>query len=281
MVSTLTWVVLFLCCPGALSALVNRTIDDFSGDSVTGALPVYSPSDGWTSGNTCVGCRFNSSIANVSEAFDKTWHDATYYPGQPDRVITLQFTGIAVYAFNLIVNQIQWTTTYTNISFTIDGQLMSVYSHELDSTTNIDFQVPVFSHEGLSNDAHTLEIRATGTNASSVYFDYVAYTVEENDPVSTSVNPQPPPTTSQPQTTVSSPSSSFSTPSAASVYPVSSATGGRPGTDIGPIVGAALGGAAFVAIFVLAFHILRRRRIVRRPARYFGEPRGGLSVTAS
>ena len=80
MFSILTWVVLSLCCSGVLPVLVNRTIDDFYGDSVTGALPVYSPSDGWTSGNTCVGCRFNSSIADVNKTFDKTWHDATYLP---------------------------------------------------------------------------------------------------------------------------------------------------------------------------------------------------------
>ena len=219
MASALTWVVLLLCCPGALSVLVNRTIDDFNGDSVTGALPVYSPSDGWTPGNTCVDCRINDTFADVSKTFNQTWHDTTYHPGQPDRVITLQFIGTAVYAFNLIANQIVWTTTYTNISFTIDGQLMSIYSHEPDPTTNIYYQVPVFSQESLSNDAHTLEIRATGADASLVLFDYAAYTVDEV--VSSSAEPQPPPTNSQPSVGVASSSSlSSSAPSSISMCPL-------------------------------------------------------------
>ena len=37
----------------AAALAVNRTIDDQFGDSVTGALPVYSPENIWTQGNQC------------------------------------------------------------------------------------------------------------------------------------------------------------------------------------------------------------------------------------
>ncbi|KAH9912311.1 uncharacterized protein BXZ73DRAFT_36142, partial [Epithele typhae] len=154
----------------------NQTIDDLNGDSKTGALPVFQPTDGWAQGNTCIGCRVNNTIADVHKAFDGTWHDSTYHPGQPDRVITMSFNGTAVWAYTLLANQIAWTTTMTNLSFSVDGVHKSVFTHNPDTTTDILYQQQVFSMSGLQLKPHTLEIRATGTDASLILFDYVMYT---------------------------------------------------------------------------------------------------------
>ncbi|KAI0326743.1 hypothetical protein GY45DRAFT_1328505 [Cubamyces sp. BRFM 1775] len=159
---------------------MNRSIDDENGDSVTGAKPTYLPDEGWSQGAQCPGCHVHPGLVDVSLAFDQTWHDGTYHPGQPDRVITVSFTGTAVYVYNLIANVIQYTTTLTNLSFSVDGTYIQQYVHAPDgSEAEILYSVLVFSHTGLSNQPHTLEMRATGPNDSLILFDTVLYTVPE------------------------------------------------------------------------------------------------------
>lgn len=71
------------------AALVNVTIDDTDGDSVTHQLPVYQPASPW-GGPSCVGCDI---VPNPSLAFDGTWHAATYHPQLLNVNITFSFTG--------------------------------------------------------------------------------------------------------------------------------------------------------------------------------------------
>ena len=73
-----------------LAALVNRTIDDFFGDRFTGTYPIYSPATLWQQGNGCTGCLFQ---ADVSKAFDETWHDSTFLVGGATRTVSVTFTG--------------------------------------------------------------------------------------------------------------------------------------------------------------------------------------------
>ncbi|KAI0658424.1 hypothetical protein C8Q70DRAFT_1055003 [Cubamyces menziesii] len=184
---------------------MNRSIDDENGDSVTGAKPSYLPDEGWSQGAQCPGCHVNPTLADVSRAFDQTWHDGTYHPGQPDRTITVSFTGTAVFVYNLIANVIQYTTTLTNLSFSIDGTYMQQYMHVPDgSEEQILYSVLVFSHTGLANQPHTLEMRAAGLNDSLILFDVVLYTVPE-DP---SPAAQPQGSSTSTLTTVSSTSES-------------------------------------------------------------------------
>ena len=83
-------ILLYLHISPGISVLVNRTIDDKNGDEMTYALPSYSPPNSWTQGDICDGCNINRTIADVSRAFDKTWHDSTYHVGQPERRISMQ-----------------------------------------------------------------------------------------------------------------------------------------------------------------------------------------------
>ena len=55
---------------------INITVDDQNGDSSTGALPTYLPSNEWNDGQNCPGC---SVKPNHSRAFDGTWRDATTF----------------------------------------------------------------------------------------------------------------------------------------------------------------------------------------------------------
>ncbi|KAH9897631.1 hypothetical protein C8Q73DRAFT_364880 [Cubamyces lactineus] len=166
---------------------MNRTVDDQNGDSVTGAMPSYLPDSGWTQGSQCPTCNIYPGLVDVSRAIEQTWHDSTYHPGQPDRVITVSFTGTAVYVYNLIANNVQYTTTLTNLSFSMDGTFMQQYTHTPDAgEAQILYSVPVFSHTNLPNQPHTLEIRANGPSASLILFDALIYTVPDEP---TTTNP--------------------------------------------------------------------------------------------
>ncbi|KAI0354713.1 hypothetical protein OH77DRAFT_1404809, partial [Trametes cingulata] len=159
----------------AWSLSVNRTIDDEKGDSVSGVVPSYSPIGSWSQGSTCEGCFIH---LDPSQTFDGTWHDSTHTPGDPEpRVITAHFTGTAVYVYNVLANTVPFTTTYTNIVFTLDGTSAGSFVHVPTDSTDFQYDVPVFARDGLPNTDHTIVIEATGdTNSSLVLFDYIVYT---------------------------------------------------------------------------------------------------------
>ncbi|KAI9060633.1 hypothetical protein FKP32DRAFT_1577745, partial [Trametes sanguinea] len=159
------------------AALVNRTIDDQQGDSVTGQLPSKFPADKWANGQQCPSCGIRpGSVVDPKQTFRRTWSDSTYKPGQPDHVINVSFTGTAVYVYNLIVNTIPEITTMTNLSFSIDGTYMAQYIHNPDATSLVLYNVSVFSHTQLTNRTHLLEMRASGLSESLILFDYIVYT---------------------------------------------------------------------------------------------------------
>ena len=281
--------------PGEAQAggLVNRTIDDNIGDSFTGAIPVYFPVDQWQLGETCAECRVNTRIVDASRTFDGTWHDSTYHPGQPDSVITIFFTGVAVYVFNLITNQVDPdTASFTNLTFSIDNVLVGQYIRFPDNTTDILYQVPVFSHTGLENFPHVLEIRASGTSDSLTLFDYVLYTAEDNTastPESTPATTTPipdksrstilsstahlsPPSSVLGSSTSAPSTSSFPTSSTSQAHePSSTNTSDMPSYTtgslshssklrVGAIAGGAIGGLAVLALLsAILFCTMRKR----------------------
>ncbi|KAI0640174.1 hypothetical protein C8Q77DRAFT_116628 [Trametes polyzona] len=184
---------------------VNRTIDDQKGDSVTGVVPSYSPIGSWNQGPACTGCFIQ---LDTSQTFDGTWHDTTHTPGDPEpRVITAQFTGTAVYVYNVLANTVPFTTTFTSITFTLDGTNAGQFIHVPTDSTDFQYNVPVFVQTGLSNTDHTLVIEANGDkNSSLVLFDYIVYTFEDDPPTTTttstlsSTSPSPPTSDTPPNT---------------------------------------------------------------------------------
>lgn len=207
--------------PFSAGALTNRTIDDEKGDSVTGAMPVYAPDDlNWIQGLTCVHCTMlPGKVIDINANFDGTWHDCTYHPGTPDRTITASFSGTAVYVYFIVPNTVPWTTTFMNLSFSIDSTYFNQYEHTPDSSSTINYQVLVFHALNLANTAHSIEMRATGPSDSILLFDYMAYTVGEVDaappPSSTltTSNPPSPSATTEPPTPTQTQPPSSSAPS--------------------------------------------------------------------
>lgn len=249
---------------GAAARLVNRTIDDENGDSVTGVKPVYAPSDNpsslWTQGATCTTCNLAANtVIDVSQTVDGTWHDATYKgPANPPYTIDASFTGTAVYVYFIVPNFVPRTATYVNLSFLIDNVLYNQYEHVPDpNSTTIMYNTLVFHTTDLVNTNHNIEVRASGSNESVLLFDNMIYTVDEADQISaplgsgsstalpTSTNsPTPSPPNTLPGTAPKSPSSP----------PVSAIAGG------------VAGGITVLSLLLVLYCRLRKRRH-RIPAR--------------
>ncbi|KAJ7858754.1 hypothetical protein B0H13DRAFT_1640351 [Mycena leptocephala] len=157
--------------PSCIATLSNRTIDDTKGDPITGFLPIYAPESHWNLGTNCSGCLVQPDIGQL---FDYTWHDTTQGDGGVSSSVTLNFTGTAIYLFCVIPNTIPFTTTLVDLKFTLDGALISTYTHIPDSSADILYSVPVLSSQDLSNETHTL-IAETASNSLFV-FDFAMYT---------------------------------------------------------------------------------------------------------
>ncbi|KAI9066880.1 hypothetical protein FKP32DRAFT_323799 [Trametes sanguinea] len=194
---------LVLTCAAALgttlasATLVNNTVDDQGRDSSRGLTLAYSSDISWNIGKTCEDCTPLSPFIDVSQVYDGTWHDATVPPAFQAPVLTVTFTGVAVYVYNVVANAIPAITTITSLTFTVDGQAAGAYSHSPDmSSSAVDYNVLVFSTTGLSNTVHTLEVGADNAFNSLVLFDRVVYTAEELDDVSSSSSVMVPRSTS-------------------------------------------------------------------------------------
>ncbi|OJT04528.1 hypothetical protein TRAPUB_4798 [Trametes pubescens] len=251
--------------------LVNRTIDDNQGDSATGVQPTYLPDDGWALGSICTSCNIHPGLVDVNKAFDQTWHDTTHHPGGPDQVITATFSGVAVYVFNIIANTVPFTTTLTNLSFKLDGELVGSYLHAPDTSTDFLYNVSVYSNASLTNGPHTLEIRPTGPSSSLILFDYITYTIDEE--TTTSAHPSQGAPSSTPTAALTSPATGGTTPSST---PPPAIPRTSPSPSIGVIVGGAVAGVGIVGIVAaVLFFVFRRRRRQQRqsslaPARSSG-----------
>ena len=176
-------VVLFILATFGLALRTNRTIDDEYGDEESGVQPSYSPStDAWTQGSRCPACGVNVDNVNLSQVYNGTWHDGTYRPGLEPLTITVTFTGVAVYVYNIVVNNLSPTITFTNISFYLDGEYVRQYIHAADDSSTVQCNTLVFEDSNLSNTQHTLLMTAAGTDISLILFDYLIYTIDDTSP---------------------------------------------------------------------------------------------------
>ena len=86
-----TLIIICLWPPKVAAAIVNGTIDDQFGDSVTHQLVDYYPQDVWndqTCGNKC------DIVPDKSQAFNNTYTAGTYDPRKEGSIgINMQFNG--------------------------------------------------------------------------------------------------------------------------------------------------------------------------------------------
>ncbi|THH03760.1 hypothetical protein EW145_g6032 [Phellinidium pouzarii] len=224
--------------------LINVTVDDQFGDSQTGALPEFLPSDGWAQGNICSGCGVQP---DPSQAFHGTWHDTTLNLGEAgQRTFNVNFTGTAVYTFFIIPDTVTkpGLTILANMTITLDGEQAAIFVHVPDNTTGFLYNSPGYVNENLANTSHQLSISANAQVSSSlILFDYLIYTTTDTNlptlpvPLTNTTNPSPSP--------ASSGSSSPKSPQL-----------------LGPVLGGVLGGVVFGFLLALLYLRFRRRRLL-------------------
>ncbi|KAI0673889.1 hypothetical protein C8Q78DRAFT_658566 [Trametes maxima] len=263
----------FLLAAATSARLVNRTIDDKSGDSVSGALPVYSPDGAWADGSICSTCNiFPQGTSHMgpgiavepSKTFRSSWHDSTYHPGLGPSTITVKFTGEAVYVYNLIANNIAQTTTVTNLTFSLDDMLVGNFFHQPDENAHsLVYNVTVYANTSLSHSPHTLVISAGGATDSLVLFDYIVYTIDEAaaDALPTSIMSQSSGIVHQTSSSPTLPSDNHQPPHDVpeSLVPSSSANSSKkPSVFVGGLVGGLVGGILAALIILAGIFLFRR-----------------------
>ncbi|KIP11543.1 hypothetical protein PHLGIDRAFT_114397 [Phlebiopsis gigantea 11061_1 CR5-6] len=164
--------------------------DDVFGDQRPGSKspPVlYQPStkeaNQWDAvGGTCSQCTLDVNRAlplplDPSMAKNGTWHTVTVDPGEPVTNLTVTFTGTALTAYCMLPPLFQHDiTSYTNMTFELDGAIVGHYHKE--ATSNWTYNFPVFSKGELENREHTFVISPQGqdgASASYLVFDYITY----------------------------------------------------------------------------------------------------------
>jgi len=191
------FLILFLWnLPLALAGIVNRTIDDRFGDSVTFQRVTYLPTTStvWQD-RSCRKCLIQ---LDISRAFKGTYAAATYNPQLGPVSITMKFNGkinwspllfplsihhsssagTAIYVFFILLNNAgAGVTSLTLANFTLDGTKPELFQHAPDLTrTNVDYNQLVYSKQDLINAEHTLVISISGVKANVyINFDYVIY----------------------------------------------------------------------------------------------------------
>ncbi|KAI0325130.1 hypothetical protein GY45DRAFT_1374991 [Cubamyces sp. BRFM 1775] len=230
-----TSILAYLIWAGTVSgALINRTIDDQKGDSVTGVTPLFFPGGGiWNAGQTCTTCAIHAGgkPIDTEHVFDGTWYDATYHgtTGEQELVIQVNFTGQAVYVYHIVLNAlIDGIITTTDLGFYLDGEHVGAYTHQPGNGTNpaVLYQVPVYTNDSLTQGEHMLQITTSGTIPALVLFDYIEYTTADDS--------------------------------------THSASSGKSSVSVGAIVGGAVGGAVLLSIVCFLYVRYRSRKTRHR-----------------
>ncbi|KZT69026.1 hypothetical protein DAEQUDRAFT_765805 [Daedalea quercina L-15889] len=256
----------------APAAVTNRTIDDEFGDSITGRPPYYG-SSGWNYGPSCPGCKAQPAPEDV---FMGSWHDTTSTTPSdgPAHTVSITFNGTAVWVYCIVPNNIPHTTTFVNISISLDGEVVGSYAHEADTKSEAYiYNVTVYSNTHLTNTQHVVTLTAMqDPDASMLLFDWAEYTHDDDDDEKMTTLTITATSTIVPssRSTEHEIASSSSPPaSASSKAAVPSASGkAQGGSDASRwkviLVGCLVGGGGASAIGVLAAALLFRRRRLRQ-----------------
>ncbi|TFY65485.1 hypothetical protein EVJ58_g1953 [Rhodofomes roseus] len=160
--------------------------------------------------------------------------------------VTLTFNGTAISVYCIIANLVESDiTTFTNISFEMDGAPAGHYVHT-PNKGNFEYNVTVYSVAGLSNEQHTLIMTAAqGTSPSLVLFDWAMYTYDDAEASTSSVDASSPQsgtlispsytTTTEANLTTIPPDVLTVTLTASSETPGSLGTGGSSASSTGPL----------------------------------------------
>ncbi|KAL5523488.1 hypothetical protein ACEPAG_7661 [Sanghuangporus baumii] len=171
----------------AHAAPTNVTIDDTNGDAVTGAQITYNPAPAWQAGQSCQNC---TAKLDGNQAYDGTWHDASYNPPgglsnyYPGTIISASadFTGTAVYIYCILTRSNSSPDGNTDMTFYVDDQEVGSFSLPSDGDNSYQYNQAVFSWSGLDGSTNhnvRLESGHSGQQAL-VLLDRIVYTTDDS-----------------------------------------------------------------------------------------------------
>ncbi|KAF8877496.1 hypothetical protein BD779DRAFT_107042 [Infundibulicybe gibba] len=253
---------LFLSVRASNAVLVNQTIDDSLGDSLTGSKVQYSPSTDnrglvWKSQDACDDCAI---VPNLAKAHNNTWNSATNFEGFENITATFHFSGTAIYVY-FIIPDVPFGPQIINsvdCDFLLDDQFAGHYTHTSDGSSGFQYHALVYHNTGLNNTPHTFMIQVKGT--SVVIFDYAKYTFDTPAP---SVQSELPKTELPKSASAISPTSAMTTTTSATSKASAIVTLSHPSKPAGTIAGGTIAGIVGITLIVLGI-ILYRRRTLRR-----------------
>ncbi|KAI0756230.1 hypothetical protein C8Q80DRAFT_1127378 [Daedaleopsis nitida] len=214
--STFLWFATLLqVAARSASAAVTYTVDD--GDSSIS----YFPSGAWSQAPACNGC---SAQPDTSRANGGTWHQATYGESHSEvPYIEVQFTGTAIYVYNILAGPASGSLAGTHLQFTWDGQYDrgSDFNWDAEDSRSVEYGQMVYYIEGLEHGAHTLRIQPDTSRGSTILFDYIRVTSDSAPPAtapspSSTMSTSPTPPAPSPSSTSPSTPTLTPTPTSAS-----------------------------------------------------------------
>ncbi|KAF8997419.1 hypothetical protein BDQ17DRAFT_1309780 [Cyathus striatus] len=173
------WLYLFLISTAG-AVLVNVTVDDSATD-LTGEHIMYQGA--WKDGASCTGC---TAAPDPEFMFGHSWKDGTYYPAGsgfppsgPLRA-TFSFDGTAIYVFCAISLSSSNPTSYSNMTFYIDNELVGQFERVPPGLQGAyQYNVSVYSNATLSAGVHTFMLQngqyGNAGNQSLTLLDYIVY----------------------------------------------------------------------------------------------------------
>ncbi|KAJ7456545.1 hypothetical protein FB451DRAFT_1511489 [Mycena latifolia] len=179
------------------AALVNVTIDDTAGDSLTGALVTYTPSDAWNSQNECIDCLVHPDTTKLQNG---TWHDSTFSVdgvNNPHRNVPLtasaSFNGSAVYVFCALARSSTNPDGNSDMTFYLDGVVVGSFTQFAVGSTGFDYHVPVYINTNVPPGRHTLTIQNGHQNGrqSLLVLDSIVYSYDDGQPEAAQASGQP------------------------------------------------------------------------------------------
>ncbi|KAG9308415.1 hypothetical protein JVU11DRAFT_11903 [Chiua virens] len=233
-------------CHSTFASLQNVTVDDAVQAGPTGTIPEYLPSASyWNTGNNCSKCLVKP---DPSMAYNGTWHDTTFNPDNGiSQKIEFTFIGSALYIFFILANSVPDATTLTDLDFYMDDIPVGTYVHSPTTSTDYQYNVPVYVNKSVTPGKHTIMIEPVNSPGDSVLmlFDYLIYTTGTEDATTTSLFVPPSP----------------STISDAPSPPISSGTQSTTSRqNIAVIVGGTVGGVAGVVLVTTLLLCYKRRQ---------------------
>ncbi|KAI0809265.1 hypothetical protein BC629DRAFT_1106622 [Irpex lacteus] len=157
--------------PRVAADRANVTVDDSSSDIV------YAPLSGWNVENDCNGC---TAHPDPSLTHGGTWHDTSFPPNgtaQDLRTASLEFTGSALYVFCIISQSIDHPFGTSDMTFSIDGNVVGHYTSVPSGDKTYDYNVPVYANDSVGSGSHSFTVTngTPGGPETLLLLDYIIY----------------------------------------------------------------------------------------------------------